>query len=222
LSGVPETYLEEEPSEISAFEVEVDSALVVSRPRTLVKYVGKQMQVLSSLAIGNDGIYFAPVYGEDAVPGSSNVYRLSWAPEKSYPTALGQYKNARAIMRNYGCRGCHNVFGDGGNVGPTLNATRLRSRNSERLATPEYAAQLTKMIAQDSDEVANRARQRVLNAQGNKKLVAWTEEKMLDPTFDNPNSTMPLVGLSKKEAKLIARFLLNDKKKPAPKKTLAK
>jgi len=214
LSGVPETYIEEEPAEISAFEVEVDSAQVMSRPRTLVKYVGNEMQVLSSVAIGNDGIYFAPVYGENAIPGISNVYRLTWAPEKSYPTSIGQYKNARAIMRNYGCRGCHNVFGDGGNVAPTLNATHLRLRNSERLASAEYETQLKQMIARDRDSSDNRARQRVLNAAGDNRLSVWTQEKILNPTFDNPESVMPLLGVSKKEAKVIARFLLNDKRKP--------
>ncbi|MDB4476265.1 PQQ-dependent sugar dehydrogenase [bacterium] len=213
LSGVPETYIEEEPAEISAFEVEVDSALVISRPRTLVKYVGKEMQVLSSIAIGRDGIYFAPVYGENAVPGISNVYRLSWAPEKSYPTSIGQYQNARAIMRNYGCRGCHNVFGDGGNVAPTLNATHLRRRNSERLASEEYASKLRQMIARGRDSTDNRARQRVLNADGDKRLSVWTEEKILNPTFDNPESVMPLLGVSKREAEILAKFLLNDKKR---------
>ncbi len=214
LSGVPETYIEEEPAEISVFEVEVDSAQVMSRPRTLVKYVGNEMQVLSSVAIGNDGIYFAPVYGENAVPGISAVYRLTWAPEKSYPTSIGQYKNARAIMRNYGCRGCHNVFGDGGNVAPTLNATHLRLRNSERLASAEYETQLKQMIARDRDSSDNRARQRVLNASGNNRLSVWTQEKILNPTFDNPESVMPLLGVSKKEAKVIAKFLLTDKGKP--------
>ena len=98
-------------------------------------------------------------------------------------------------------------------MAPTLNATHLRRRNSERLASEEYASQLKQMIARDRDSTDNRARQRVLDAGGDKRLSVWTEEKILNPTFDNPESVMPLLGVSKREAEILAKFLLNDKKR---------
>lgn len=211
LSGVPEVFVEDEPAEISAFEVELDSALVTSRPRTLVKYMGRQMQVLSSIAIAQDGVYFAPVYGENGVPGHSNVYRLSWAPEKKYPTVLGRYKNAGSIFKKNGCRGCHEILGTGGNIGPTLNPTDLRDRNLARLNTPEYEAHLKKMNQQGKNENANAGRNRVLALQGEKRLRAWIEEKVKDPTFDNPLSVMPLFSISDKQAKVVTRFLLKNR-----------
>jgi hypothetical protein len=215
LSGVPEAYVEDEPSEISAFGVEADIALVTSRPRSLVKYMGKQMQVMSSLAIGSDGIYFAPVYGENGVPGDSNVYRLSWAPEKTYPTVLGQYKNARGIMEKYGCRGCHKINGDGGNVGPALSAVDLRARNLARLNSPEYETLLAQMNSTSSADSAIAGRKRVLALHGEKRLAAWVEEKIKDPTFDNPQSVMPYFDILQDQAKILARFLLRETK-PKP------
>ena len=219
-SGVPETYLEEEPAEIAAFAVEPDTGHVTSRPRSLVKYVGKTLQVLSSVAIADDGIYFAPVYGEQSKPQDSNVYRLSWAPEKKYPTSMRQYTNARAIIRNNGCRGCHSIRGDGGNVGPNLSREDIRSRNLERVNSPEFTAMLQQMNQVEKNPALIAARKRILGLQGDKRLMAWVEEKILEPAIDNNHSIMPLLSLKKKEAKTITRFLMKGPKpaqpKPAP------
>jgi hypothetical protein len=212
LSGVPETYTEDEPAEIAAFTVEPDSGLVTSRPRSLVKFMGSSLQVLSSIALGADGIYFAPVYGEKSLPQDSNVYRLSWAPQKSYPNPIRRYTNARAILLNNGCRGCHNIKGRGGNIGPILSPEDIRGRNLARLNSPEFELLMREMNAKDPRKEVVAARNRILRLQGEKRLVAWLEEKILEPSLDNEHSMMPLLSLETKEAKLVTRYLLSPKK----------
>lgn len=102
LSGVPEVNIEDEPTEIIAVGVEEDSGLVTSRTRSLVKFVGKRVQVLSSIALDADGIYFAPVYGEQSLPRDSNVYKLSWAPEKPTQHASCSIKTRERLFSTTG------------------------------------------------------------------------------------------------------------------------
>ena len=212
LSGVPEIYIEDEPAEIIAVGVEEKSGLVTSRPRSLVKFVGKRLQVLSSIALGADGIYFAPVYGEQSLPQDSNVYKLSWAPDKPYPTRIMQYKNARAIILNNGCRGCHSIKGRGGNIGPSLTPQELKARNLARLNSPAFETQMAEMNFKDDRKDIVAARARVLSVKGEKRLRAWVEEKILEPSLDNEHSIMPLLNISRKEAQSVTRYLLSEKK----------
>lgn len=212
LSGVPEKYVEEEPAEISFFEIDPKSSQVLSRPRSLVKHVGQHLQVLSSVAIAKDGIYFAPVYSEASTASGSNVYRLSKAADKQYPTRLGHYRNGRAIIRDNGCRGCHSILGDGGNIGPALDATLLKTRNLTRLNSSQYTALLTGLNSKDNQKTSVAARNRILSVKGEQRLRAWVEEKILEPTLDNAHSIMPSLNLSRQEAKDVTRFLLREKK----------
>lgn len=214
LSGVPEKYVEEEPAEISIFEIEPDSGLVLSRPKSLVRYMGKKLQVLSSVAIGKDGVYFAPVYSEDAKAGGSNLYKLVPAKGKKYPTLLGSYRNPRAIIRNNGCRGCHKIFANGGNIGPTLNPTDIRARNLARLNSPEFEKFLLSLNTQKTPKAIVQARKRILAAKGEKRLISWMHEKIMEPTVDNDHSIMPQTSTPQREAKAVTRFLLKERKKP--------
>ncbi|MFK7977781.1 MAG: PQQ-dependent sugar dehydrogenase [Halioglobus sp.] len=213
LSGVPEVYVEEEPPEISIFKLEPDTLHVSSRPKSLVRYIGKQLQVLSSVAIAKDGIYFAPVYSENATAGPSNLYKLSPANKNSYPNLIGQYRNPRAILRDNGCRGCHKIKGDGGNIGPTLNPDEIRQRHLARVNTPEYERFLNDLNVPNTPKSLMQARKRILSVTGEKRLTFWLQEKILDPTVDNDHSIMPQLNLSKNEAKAVTRFLLKNKKK---------
>lgn len=214
LSGVPEVFVADELPEISMIAIEPDTLHVKSRPRSLVRYVGNQLQVLSSLAIGKDGIYFAPVYSEHATAGPSNLYKLSPQRDKPYPNLIGQYRNPRAIMRDNGCQGCHKINGSGGNVGPVLTAGLIRERNLARVNSPGFEAFLTAMNNTDAEKSRIAARNKILKAKGEKRLQVWLQQKILDPTIDNEHSIMPLLSLSQREAQSVTRFLLKEKKKP--------
>lgn len=216
LSGVPEKYLEDEPPEISIMEIEPDTLHVKSRPKSLVRYVGKQLQVLSSLAIGKDGIYFAPVYSENATAGPSNLYKLSPANGKIYSNLIGRYRNPRAIMRDNGCRGCHKINGNGGNVGPTLDREDIRTRHLARINSKEFESYLLSLNSDDTPKAMLEARKRILAAKGEQRLKVWITEKIIEPTIDNNHSIMPQLNLLPREAKSVTRYLL---KKPKPPKS---
>ena len=64
-------------------------------------------------------------------------------------------------------------------------------------------------------------RKRVLDSKGGKKLRVWIEEKIKDPTFDNPLSVMPYLSVSDEQARGVTNFLLRERK-PKQEKALLK
>ena len=218
LSGVPEVFNEEERPEISIIEVEPETLHVKSRPRSLVRYTGKTLQVMSSIAMGDDGIYFAPVYAEDGTAGPANVYRLRKNTGEKYRNIIGQYRNPRAVLRDNGCRGCHSINGNGGNIGPSLNAADIRERNLARINSEAFENLLRQFNEQETDPALINARKRVLKSQGDARLNVWLREKIMQPTIDNQHSIMPLLDISRTEAQAVIRFIMKEPaKKPAPK-----
>ncbi len=214
ISGVPEVFSDDERPEISLIEIEPDSLHVKARPRSLVRYTGNTLQVLSALAPADDGLYFAPVYSEQGTAAPGNVYRLRRAAEgeQPYPNIVGLYRNPKAILRDNGCRGCHTINGKGGNIGPALDRQSLLARNLDRVNSPAFETLLREMNTASADPTAIAARERILAAQGQQRLTTWLTEKILDPTIDNDHSIMPLLNISPTESKSVVRFLLRPRK----------
>ncbi|MGD8863838.1 MAG: PQQ-dependent sugar dehydrogenase [Myxococcales bacterium] len=181
-------------------------------PEIVLEWTGERSSPLASLAGADDGLYFSPLSeGDDG----SWLYRLrASSSDASGQVGLVRHSNGKALVESYGCAGCHQVWGAGGRLGPSLDAPGLAERLRARLDSDAYAEQLTRLDAVEDGFIARSraARARIRSLQGRAQLRAWVEEKVVEPRFDDPTAQMPMLQIPREHAELIAEFLL-----PAPK-----
>ena len=177
-------------------------------PRYLVRYRGASTQIMSGIALGPDGIYFAPILPDPS--GRTAVFRLAYDPANAHPHVLLENKDAGTLIEAKGCRGCHTIDGTGGGVGPTLDRDSLRAHLASRLISAEYARRVAEVDTINREPFPDYRddRARILAARGDERMQLWTRTKLLEPRFDNPSSQMPDPELSESEATVLARYLL--------------
>jgi hypothetical protein len=181
---------------------------VVAPPTSFVRYRRARGGEVAALALGPDGVYFAPI-----LPGStgvSSVYRIVPDPEHTYPHPLGTTASGPELFATYGCGGCHTISGIGTSVGPPLDRDGLRARLEERLSSDEYRAQVKRVDALKRPPFAawREERHAILAARGDDRLLRWVTARLQEPTFDDPTASMPRLGLDAGQARAIATYLL--------------
>ena len=189
---------------------DVGAGLPRGSPRYLVRYRGTSTQIISGIALGHDGLYFAPTLPDSS--GRTAVLRLAHDPENAHPYVLLDNRDPGTLIDAKGCRGCHMIDGTGGAAGPTLDRDSLRARLAARLTSLEYAQQLAKVDSLDRPPFAEYRdeRARIRAAGGEEQLRLWVQTKLLDPRFDNPSSNMPDPGLGETDALVLALYLLGE------------
>ncbi|MFQ5953488.1 MAG: PQQ-dependent sugar dehydrogenase [Kiloniellales bacterium] len=176
-------------------------------PREILRYRGEGNQIPVSATMGPDGLYFVALLPDRT--GESPVYRLRYDPAAGYPHRLGEGRSPQALINRYQCRECHKIEGQGGTVGPALDAT-LVPRLIERLNAPEYPTRVAEIDRIDTEPFAGyrAARREVLAATGEERVRRWLKVFLRQSNFDNPEGKMPPQGLSEAHATLIARYLI--------------
>lgn len=208
LSGPPEVLMDDERPEIVALRYDREQDLLLGRPQTLVRYEGSQRQALAAIGLGPDGLYFAPV-----LPGGSStsaVYKLDHSPEDEHPFVIATDQKPQLLMSQYGCLGCHELNGQGTSRGPSLDREELVERIEARLDSAAYAEQVQALDAREEAPFPQwtAARQEILDAEGMEQVKKWLTYRLMEPRFDDPQATMPDLGLSQGEAAAIADHLV--------------
>jgi hypothetical protein len=126
---------------------------------------------------------------------------------------LGRDLDAQTLLLEKGCQGCHIVRGlgaggIGGTFAPPLGGEEFIARRRAVLFDRKYAEAVRALDAQDDDPDRRRARQAVLAARGLERVRLWTQYQIRMPGFDNPASQMPYLGVSEREGRVIADFLM--------------
>jgi mono/diheme cytochrome c family protein len=174
--------------------------------RQIVQYLGDDYPAVTGVATGPDGIYFSPL-----LPGSegdSPILRLEHA-DSPHPIAIEPPQ--AELFTEFGCIGCHQRGGGGGDEGPSLDF--LEKENRERVLAmieSEGFEELLRRLDQRTDEpyLSTRpARAAVLRASGLERLEAYVKHKVLEPRFANPGAQMPQLGLTEDQAAAVASEL---------------
>lgn len=179
-------------------------------PEFFVSYQGAEYQIVSGVAIGPDGLYFVPTMPDPQ--GRSAVFKVAYNPGQAHPVLVGQAGDPQALMWERGCYGCHQLDGEGGTAGPTLDRGPMVNRLNELLNSEDYARTVAEVESLDREPYRSyaAARAEVAQASGQERLRTWMIYHILEPRFDNPYSQMPNMGLSKSEAALITDYLLDE------------
>ena len=177
------------------------------KPAHLLRYVGQGHGSLAALAFGPDGLYFAPLFpGAD---GSSRVFRISYEAGRPHRLTIDIRQDARTIILEKGCLGCHQIGERGGTVGPALDPGELGARLGARLKDEDYLDSLRALDRRAEEPFPNTrsARRAVAAAEGHDRVKEWLVQRLLDPRFDMPAASMPDPGLTEREARVVAEFL---------------
>lgn len=187
------------------YDMEADLAAGSAQP--FLQYQGPGLQLPVSIAFGPDALYFAPLLPD--VTGETRILRVTHDPENEHPFLIGRDQDARSLMSQKGCMGCHSFDPARTMVGPTLELDQLRARLDNRLGSREYLESLDRLDSlDDAFYVATRpAREAVRSATGNERLRVYIENQILHPRFDDPESQMADLALSEDEAAIMSRYL---------------
>jgi len=179
-----------------------------SIPAFFVRHLGESHQLVSGVAMGPDGLYFAPVMpGGD---GETAIFKIAYNPDQENPYLLTQLKDPESLMWEKGCFGCHQLDSEGGNAGPALDQKPLVERLEARLGSQEYLESIASVESLNREPFHSyqKARVEVAQAKDDQKLRLWMIYHIMEPRFDNQYSQMPNLGLTKAEATIITDYLL--------------
>jgi glucose/arabinose dehydrogenase len=179
-------------------------------PAYLLRYQGSARQIVVGVAMGPDGLYVVPTLPN--VEGRSFVLKVAYDPADQHPYLISDISDPRLLMSDKGCFGCHQLDGVGGTVGPALNQSSMVKLLTTRLNSAEYLQSLQEVDLLDREPFVNfkEARREVLQAEGQERIRTWMIYHIMEPKFDNPNSLMPNMGLSRAEATAITDYLLQE------------
>lgn len=186
---------------------DVGRGWVTEPPRSFVRFRRKAGGEVAGVALGSDGLYFAPIL--PGITGRTAVYRVAYNPAARYPHTLA-LESGKTLWLQYGCAGCHTISGIGGNVGPPLDRTGLEKRVEDRVFSSEYEEWVAELDRLTEEPFASfrEQRGRVLAQDGADRVASWITYRLVEPRFDDPAASMPDLGLSNAQARAITRFLL--------------
>ncbi|MCH7868411.1 MAG: PQQ-dependent sugar dehydrogenase [Myxococcales bacterium] len=204
-TGPPEILIEGEYPAVTWLGFDPDRTRVTTPERTVVEYIGTDQQCLNALAVGKDEIFFAPLFS-DGKPGPVSIYRMRYDPKNPAPEILGAPRTGLAVIKQRRCLGCHSFRGRGGKRAPALDPKDLIPRLHARIGTAEYTQKLASWSP--DDDGFRDARKSVLAADGDERIRRWITEHVMEPRFDSKNATMPALGVNRREAEMLAAYLL--------------
>jgi glucose/arabinose dehydrogenase len=195
---------------VLAFPYGLAEGRMVGVPKFVVRYRGEELQRVTGLAFGPDGLYFAPIMPDAS--GSSAVLKLFSDPEHTYPTLLWDENDAASLINEKGCLGCHSLQGEGGQAGPALDQGPLVASIKERVHSQAYLDSLDELdqLEQEPYVAYREAREEIRQTQNMERVRTWTIYHITEPRFDNPNSQMPNLGLTKVQATLLTDYLIGE------------
>ena len=183
-------------------------------PQYLIQYRGTEYQSIVGLACGPGAVYVVPIFPDAS--GASPVLAISYDTAAAYPYRLKTGMGAVRLMHAKGCFGCHSLNGRGGKECPVLDWDSLVPRTLGQLSSGAYVRSLASVDTIRAEPfIANRsARREVLAARGMDRVRVWMQHHIREPRFDNPESRMPALGVSRPEAERITDFLLTPPERP--------
>lgn len=197
---------------IVRLEYSLEKKQAISVPGYFLRYQGQDFQIVVGVALGPDGLYIVPTMPN--ADGRTFILKVAYDPANQHPYLLSNITDPWLLMSEKGCFACHQLNGQGGKAGPALDQASMVKQLSEKLNSPDYFQAVRQVDLIDREPFVNyrEARSEVLEAEGQDRLRTWMIYHIMEPKFDNPNSLMPNMGLSRAEATAITDYLLQERR----------
>src|SRR6266498_152543 len=189
----------------------LDQKRATGVPNYFLRYQGAAQQIVVGVALGPDGLYFVPTLPD--VEGKTSILKVFYDPVHQHPYLLTNITDPELLMSQKGCFGCHELNGKGGTAGPALDQAKMVKQLDNKLNSEDYVQTLHQVDLLDREPFVNykEARTEVVQAEGQERIRTWMIYHIMEPKFDNPNSLMPNLKLSRTEATAITDYLLQEK-----------
>lgn len=136
---------------------------------------------------------------------------LRFDPAHPHTYLVADLRDPMGIIGSKECFGCHAMgVRRQGQVGPALDRDEMVTRLQARLGSAAYRQAVAALDQRQGRPFRSYrdARHEVLAAKGIEQVKLWIGYRLCNPRFDDPNVSMPLLGLSAGEASLLAEFLV--------------
>jgi glucose/arabinose dehydrogenase len=187
---------------------------VTQVPEQFVGYVGTEFSPVAAVALGPDGLYFAPLY--PSAGGKSYVFAVRFDPQNEHARIVGRpvtdkVASGRYLVNRLGCLGCHQIDGVGGTAALELDTKPLIARVRARLESDTYRQNMATLAQLDNEQVQETAQMRetVARLTGEPQIRAWITHQIHRPGFDALAPQMPDMGLTLEEAEMITAYLID-------------
>lgn len=188
-------------------------------PTHYVRYRGSGYGAIVAMALGTDGLYFAPLLGDSSK--GSPIFRVSYSPHAEHSFVIGRDFDGATLIQEKGCSGCHRIGNaPGGSAGPPLQMPDLQHRLEARLHSDGFVVAARARMDRADDSTRATLRE-ILDASGNERIRRWVKGKIRRPRLESDNAAMPSLGMGDAEASAIADYLL-DSARVAPRKVAAR
>ena len=199
---------------VVSVEFDLNQKMVIGSPKYLVNFVAKKHgQGVVGLALSTEGLYFCPIL---PVGNSGVVMVMRYEPGRAHSRIIGPGTGPAELINSLSCLKCHSLNGVGNTQGPSLDKNSLETRVESRVLDPSYAALIARLDANPDKKIqaSKVARKEVISAKHKDRVKLWVINRLLYPSFDEPNAQMPPLNLTREQAEVIASYLLQ--KPPAP------
>lgn len=195
---------------IVALDYDFSTRQVRAMPQPIVRFRGSGRGNVVSVAVGPDGLYFAPLFPSGSA--TSPMLRVSRDSINPHPFGLGSSNTATSLIQDFQCLGCHVLNNRGGSFGPDLNAPGLAKRLRARLDSATYRERLLTPDPLHREPFTSMAptRQAIVDAPSLARPRLWLVNWLMEPRFESPAPAMPSLGLNRAQAEILADSLLSE------------
>ena len=193
---------------IISFQFDFIKNRVSVSPRYILKNRGDHYFAIVGIARGPDGIYFSTFSLDGTL--DDTVYKLAYDPDSAPTSFSAKRSSAIEMINDFGCLGCHRLDGKGTHNAPSLDWVKLIPPLKQRLNSESYREQLDRvdLIRKEPYVSFQHARNAIREARDTNQLKMWMQYHIHNPQFDNPDTQMPNLGVSLKDAEAIASYLI--------------
>ena len=176
----------------------------LSIPKEIARLTGDKNQIPIEIEYYNNSIYFFS-FNNNNENIKSNIYKLDYQKNYLHTNLIDEIINPISLINKYNCTSCHVIqrFGKlGAGHAPKLTLDYFTEKFNY-INTDEYANFLHGINKNNNDNISE-----VIKANNYDKIHKWLSYYLVNPQIYNQKNQMANLNISKKEANVLAEYLI--------------
>ena len=176
----------------------------LSIPKEIARFTGDKNQIPVEIEYYNNSIYFFS-FNNDKNVNQSNIYKLDYQKNYLHTNLIDDIISPISLINKYNCTSCHIIqrFGKlGAGHAPKLTLDYFTEKFNY-INTDDYANFLYGINKNNNDNISE-----VIKANNYDKIHKWLSYYLVNPQIYNQKNQMANLNISKKEANVLAEYLI--------------